>query len=138
MEQTVCVEAVFENGTARVSCVRQSACSGDCHKCAGCGAAKERLDFLAGNPIGAKPGDVVIVRSDSGAVLRSALVLYIAPLVLFFLGYCLGNVLWSAGAAAGCAGFAAGIALAVIYDRLVVRKEKTKYLITGFASISES
>ena len=138
MEQTVRVQKVFEDGTAKVSCIRQSACSGDCHQCARCGAAKEQVCLIAGNPIGARPGDLVTVSSDSGAVLRNAFVLYIIPLVMFFLGYCLGALLWKQGAAVGCAGFAAGIILAVVYDRRVVKRKKTEYRITGFAKMPES
>ena len=40
MEQLVRVKETFDDGTATVIHVRESACSGDCHKCSGCGAAK--------------------------------------------------------------------------------------------------
>ena len=40
MEQIVRVRRLLENGNAEVVHVRESACSGDCHKCSGCGAAK--------------------------------------------------------------------------------------------------
>ena len=53
--------------------------------------------------------------------------------VLFFLGYLLGALAWGRGALAGCLAFVIGICLAVVYDRKVVRKEKTGYTITGFA-----
>ena len=38
MEQLVRVKETFDDGTAMVIHVRESACSGDCHKCPGCGA----------------------------------------------------------------------------------------------------
>ena len=38
MEQLVRVKETFDDGTATVIHVRESACSGDCHKCSGCGA----------------------------------------------------------------------------------------------------
>lgn len=132
MEQKVKVRRTFGNGTAQVVVVRESACSGDCHKCSGCGAAQETLMFEAENPIGAKPGDTVIVRSESGPVLRSAMVLYMMPLVLFFLGYALGSR-WGMGALAGCLAFVVSIALVVVYDRRVQAKMKTVYTITGYA-----
>ena len=40
MQQLVRVRQTHEDGTATVIHVRESACSGDCHKCSGCGAAK--------------------------------------------------------------------------------------------------
>ena len=132
MEQTVKIRRNLENGMAEVIRIRESACSGDCHKCAGCGAAKETLVFRAENPIGARPGDLVIVSSRSGPVLRGAAVLYLAPMALFFLGYFLGAALWSAGAAVGGMGFLAGIGLVILYDRKVAKKENTVYTITGY------
>lgn len=119
------------DGSAKVMLVRESACSGDCHKCSGCGAAKETLILTARNPIGAKPGDVVEITSESAPVLAGAAVLYMVPLILFFLGYILGEQLWSMGALCGCVAFVVGIILAVFYDREVVSKQKIIYTITG-------
>ena len=132
MEQTVRVKKVNSDGTAQVLHIRQSACSGDCHQCAGCGAAEESLMLTARNPIGARPGDLVVIRSESGPVLTAAAVLYVLPLVLFFLGYIL-CMPWQLGAQVGGLAFALGIALAVAYDRLVAKKRKTVYTITGYA-----
>lgn len=132
MEQTVRVQAVYPDGTAKVVRFRESACSGDCHKCAGCGAQQQAVTFEAVNAIGAKPGDQVTVRTESAPVLAGAAVLYLMPLVLFFLGYLLGSV-WELGAVGGGAAFALGIALAAVYDRKVVKKQKTVYTIIGYA-----
>lgn len=136
MEQMVRVRKTYSDGSATVIHLRQSACSGDCHKCSGCGAAAETIFLTAENLIGAEEGDFVTVSSDSGPVLKAAAVLYAAPVVLFFLGYLLGAVLWKQGALTGCLAFVLGICLAVAYDRRVVRKEKTRYTITGFAGES--
>ena len=133
MEQLVRVKKTFPDGTAQVLCIRESACSGDCHKCSGCGAAKEAVIFTADNPIGAKTGDFVKVVSETAPVLKAAMVLYIIPLVLFFLGYYLGTLPGSFGALGGCLGFLLGIAIVVIYDRLVVKKAELGYTITAFA-----
>ena len=75
MEQLVKVRKVNPDGTAQVLCVRESACSGDCHKCSGCGAATETLLLTAKNPIGAKEGDLVVIESASGPVLAAAAML---------------------------------------------------------------
>lgn len=132
MEQRVRVRRKLEGGMAEVVHIRQSACSGDCHKCSGCGAAQETLVFTAHDPIGVKPGDVVIVTSDSAPVLGAAAVLYLLPLVLFFVGYGVGAV-WGLGALVGGLAFALSIVLAVVYDRTVASKRKSVYTITGYA-----
>ena len=132
MTQTVRVLKNFPDGTAQVVHVRQSACSGDCHKCSGCGAAQEQLMLTAENPIGARPGDTVVISSETGPVLTGAAVLYMLPLVLFFAGYALGT-LWKLGALMGCLAFALGIGLCVLYDRKFAKKRKNIYTITGFA-----
>ncbi len=136
MEQLVRVKKILPDGTAQVIHIRESACSGDCHKCSGCGAAKEAVVFDAANPIGAKTGDFVKVVSATGPVLRGAVVLYVVPLVLFFLGYYLGTLAGNFGALAACLGFVLGVGLVVIYDRKVARKENLTYTITAFAGDS--
>ena len=134
MTQKVRVKRVNPDGTARVIHVRRSACSGDCHKCSGCGAQQETLELTARNPIGACPGDLVIMEAKTGPVLRAAAVLYVLPLVLFFLGYGLGQALWSLGGLVGCLSFALGIGLCVVYDRRMGKQRETEYTITGFVS----
>lgn len=133
MEQLVRVKEVYDNGTAMVIHVRESACSGDCHKCSGCGAAKEAVLFTASNPIGARRGDLVKVESETGPVLKAAVVLYVIPLILFFLGYYLGDKYLGMGALVSCLSFVLGIALVVLYDRKVVKKQNIGYTITAFA-----
>ena len=128
MEQKVMVRQVLPDGTAQVVHIRESACSGDCHKCSGCGAAKEAITFTAHDPIGVKPGDVVTVKSDAAPVLRGAAVLYMLPVAAFLLGYLLTMSGWGGGA-----GFGLGIGAVVAYDRLVAKKEQIQYTITGYA-----
>lgn len=132
MEQLVRVRKRNDDGTAQVVHLRQSACSGDCHKCSGCGAAQETLVLTAKNPIDAKPGDLVVIQSGSGPVLAAAAVLYIVPLVLFFLGYALGAALWQRGGLVGCVAFLLGVGIAAVYDRYMAKHKKTIYTITGF------
>lgn len=136
MEQLVRVREVYDNGTAQVICIRESACSGDCHKCSGCGAAKETILLTADNPIGAAAGDLVNLRSQTGPVLKAAMVLYMMPLVLFFAGYALAAVLNLSGALFGCMAFVLSIILIVVYDRRMAKKDNTIYTITGFAADS--
>ena len=132
MEQLVRVQKINADGTAQVLHLRQSACSGDCHKCAGCGAVQQKMLLTAQNPIGAKPGDLVRVESATGPVLQAALVMYMLPMVLFFVGYAIGAAAFGRGALVGCLAFVVSIGLAVIYDRKVLKKQNTEYTITGF------
>ena len=97
MEQLVRVKETYDDGTALVFRIRESACSGDCHKCSGCGAAKETVTFTAKNLIGARRGELVKVESETAPVLKAAAVLYVVPLMLFFSGYYLASG-WAASA----------------------------------------
>ena len=133
MEQVVRVISTEADGTAKVMHVRESACSGDCHKCSGCGAAKETLFFTAKNAISAKPGDMVRIEAASGPVMAATVVFYLVPLVLFFLGYFLGETCWNLGGLMGALGFALGIGLAVVYDRKVARHQDIEYTVVGYA-----
>jgi sigma-E factor negative regulatory protein RseC len=131
MEQIVRVRKTHDDGTATVFLQRESACSGDCHKCSGCGAAKEIMLFEARNPIGAMPGDLVVIESETGPVMKAVGVFYVLPLVLFFLGYWLGSYV-NMSVLTACLGFCGGIALTVVYDRKIARKEQV-HTITGYA-----
>ena len=133
MEQLVRVRQTHDDGTAAVIHIRESACSGDCHKCSGCGAAKEAVIFTADNPIGAVPGDLVKVESSTAPVLKAAVVLYVLPLVLFFLGYWLGTLPGTFGTIGGVLGFMLGVVIVIVYDRPVVNKANMRCTVTAFA-----
>ena len=132
MEQIVRVARLTPEGKAEIIHVRESACSGDCHKCSGCGAAQETIVLTAKNPIGAKPGEVVVIASESAPVLAAAAMLYLLPLALFIGAYLVGEQLWGKGGLLGFAGFAVGILGAVAYDRLVAKKKKMEYTIIRY------
>lgn len=135
MEQTVSVRRLLPDGMAEVIRVRESACSGDCHKCSGCGAAQQTVLLKARNPIGAKPGDLVVVSSETKTVLKAAAVLYLLPLVLFLVGYLLGESLWQRGALMGICCVVFSIILIRVYDRCLAKKE-IEYTITGYVGRS--
>lgn len=137
MQQLVKVLTCDNNGNAQVVYVRQSACSGDCHKCSGCGAVEQAMIFTARNPIGARPGDLVTIESATGPVLKAAAMLYLLPLVLFIAGYLFG-MQWDLGGLVGGLAFALSIGLVIVYDRLVMKKKNTDYTIIGFAPKGQS
>ena len=87
MEQQAQVIRIVNETTAKVAVKRKSACSGDCHTCHGCPHPDEIVMVDADNFVGAQTGDNVVVRSDTGRVLKLAAMLYLMPMVLFFLGY---------------------------------------------------
>ena len=71
MQQQVRVLNINPDGSAQVIYLRQSACSGDCHKCSGCGAVEQSMIFTARNPIGARPGQKVVVQSDTKKLMNA-------------------------------------------------------------------
>ena len=120
MTQIATVERILDARYAVVSVPRKSACGHDCEECAGCGVTGAAVRARAANPIDARPGQKVVVQSDTKKMLRIVALVYLTPVVLFLLGYLLAAAL---GAAVGvqymaaAAGFVAGIAAAIAYDR---------------------
>ena len=133
MEQIVKVCRICDNGQAEVLHIRESACSGDCHKCAGCGAARQTMIVRADNPIGAPAGAMVRLQASTGGILRAAVIVYLIPILLFFGGYALGVCAGVSGGMVGCLGFVLGLGIAVAADRSMARKKKTVYTIIGYA-----
>ena len=133
MQQQVQVSRVFPDGDCEVFVRRESACSGDCHKCSGCGAQAQQVYVRAENPIGAQPGDRVIVTSQARQVLPAIFVVYILPLVLMLLGYFAGAARAFPPGIPACAGFALGVAVIVAYDRFIARRRGVTYVVTAFA-----
>ncbi|MCR4719932.1 MAG: SoxR reducing system RseC family protein [Firmicutes bacterium] len=73
-------------GLCEVVVRRKTAC-GD--NCASCGGAC-RMNFqqvMTKNPIGAKAGDSVIIEMESKKVLLSAFLVYILPILVFFVSF---------------------------------------------------
>ena len=133
MQQQVQVSRVFPDGDCEVFVRRESACSGDCHKCSGCGAQVQQVFVRARNTIGAQPGDRVIVSTQTRQVLPAILVVYILPLALMLAGYFTGIALAVSPGLLACAGFLLGVAGIVAYDRLVARKRGVTYVVTAYA-----
>ncbi len=132
MEQVVRIQKLLPDGTAQVLRIRESACSGDCHKCGGCGSEQQKLLLNARNPIGAQPGDMVVIEADTAPVLISAMLLYLLPVVLFIGGYLAGELWWHSGIGLSLAGLLVGFVLVKLYDRHMTTK-RTVFTITGYA-----
>lgn len=100
--------------------------TGGCSRCQGgeCGSAKlsrmfcsKPRQFEVSNPIGAKPGDEVLVSIADGALLRTIALVYLLPLCLIVLGALAGSRIYDeAGAIAGAL---AGLVLGFLLARLM-------------------
>lgn len=124
MRQTAQVVQITPNGHAQVKVRRASACASahNCGSCDHCSMMENAPEIVvdAENAYGAQVGDTVVVESSTGKVLGAAALLYLVPVLLFFLGYFLGNSLaWpeSGSIALGGGGFALGLLGAWGLDR---------------------
>ena len=131
MQKKATVQEILPDGRAALAVQRESACSGDCHHCGGCGTVGQTLRVTAENPVGAQKGDVVYVGSESAPVLWAAALVYSLPLAMFLAGYLLSMRLGAWAAAIGAAVFLAGLLPAFFYNRRV-KKQPPVYTITGF------
>ena len=109
MRQTVEVRRLLPDGRAEVFLERKSVCSGDCGSCGGCGAIRETLFVAAENPIGAMPGERVILESDTRTVMSAIFAVYLLPILLFFAGYAVGECLHMLPGLTGGIGAALGL-----------------------------
>lgn len=120
MTQIATVERILDSGHAEISVPRKSACGHDCEECAGCGVSGAAVHARAKNPIGAVPGQKVVVESSTKKMLRIVALVYLIPVALFFLGYLAALAITASAAiqytAAGL-GFVLGILAAMAYDR---------------------
>ena len=125
MTQIATVERIIDASHAEISVPRKSACGHDCEECAGCGVTGAAVHARALNPIGALPGQKVVVQSDTNKMLRIIALVYLTPVLLFLAGYFITVAVTPSAAVqyliAGI-GFAVGIFLAVLYDRRLRRQ----------------
>ena len=120
MTQIATVERILDPNHAEISVPRKSACGHDCEECAGCGVSGAAVHARASNPIGAQPGQKVVVESSTKKMLRIVALVYLIPVVLFLAGYVITTLLTpSVGLQYGVAvaGFVLGIVFAILYDR---------------------
>lgn len=120
MTQIATVERILDADHAEISVPRKSACGHDCEECAGCGVSGAAVKARAANPIGARPGQKVVVESSTKKMLRIVALVYLIPVVLFLAGYVITSLVTaSVGVQYGVAvaGFVLGIVFAILYDR---------------------
>ena len=77
---------------AEVEVLRGTACGDSCESCGVCHyASKIRVE--ARNDIGAQVGDRVEIEATTSRILGAAVLVYVVPFVLFFIGYALAAAL---------------------------------------------
>ena len=134
MTQQGTIKKLLPGGMAEIEVTRRSACGHDCAKCGGCGGLEtQTLYVTARNRAKADVGERVLIEGETGQVLGLAMLVYVLPIALFFVGYALGSVLFT-GAAAGALGggvlFVLGILGAIWYSRRMKARNEVPYEIT--------
>lgn len=120
MTQIATVERILDAEHAEISVPRKSACGHDCEECAGCGISGSAVYVRALNTCDARPGQKVVVESDTNKMLRIVAFVYLIPVVLFLLGYFITAVLTPSVAVQytmAILGAVLGLVFAVMYDR---------------------
>ena len=122
MTQIATVEKILDSQHAIISVPRKSACGHDCEECAGCGISGTAIRARAINAVGAKIGQKVVVESSTEKMLGIVALVYLTPIVLFFIGYItmlLLNFSVPVQYTVAGIGFVLGILCAVWYDRRI-------------------
>ena len=120
MTQIATVERILDADHAVISVPRKSACGHDCEECAGCGVSGAAVKAKAINPIGARPGQKVVVESSTQKMLGIVALVYAIPVALFLVGYLAAFFLGGTVAiqyTVAISGFVIGIVMAILYDR---------------------
>ena len=92
MTQYAIIKKLTGSDMAEVEVLRGTACGDDCGSCEVCHyASKIRVE--AKNNIGAQVGDRVEIETQTSRVLSAAVLVYIVPFVLFFIGYAIAAAL---------------------------------------------
>ncbi len=135
MTQIATVERILRDGRAEIAVPRQTACGHDCGSCAGCGVTGQSVRARAENPIGAEPGQKVVVHSSTRNLLGIAALVYLTPLAGFFLGWigaAAANLSAPVCYGAGGLGFALGLVPALLRDRRLRRQGGMAFTIVRF------
>ena len=134
MTQQGTIKKLLPGGMAEIEVTRRSARGHDCAKCGGCGGLETQTLYVTErNKAEANVGERVLIEGETGQVLGLAVLVYVLPIVLFFVGYVLGSLLFEGGAAGAISGgvlFAVGILYAILYSRRMKARNEVPYEIT--------
>ncbi len=133
MTQSAVVKRILADGRAEVLVNRGTACGGNCGSCGGTCSFQNKLTVTCVNPIGAQVGDKVTIASQTRRILGAAALVYLVPVVSFFLFYFLGTLWFPAEnprVLISLIGFFLGVAVVVLINRSS-RREKISFEIVG-------
>lgn len=117
------VVSKIKGNKATVQFERHSACD-KCHMCA---VTKDtmKVEVTLDNTLGANVGDFVEVEMGERYVLTAAAIVYVIPLVLIGVGIGVGTLISElAQVLMALGGLIIGFAIAILLDKLVIRKKK--------------
>lgn len=129
MTQDAIVTKVFGDGMAEVVVTRSTACGNNCGNCESC-IFQNELKTRARNLVGARPGQKVIIESQSSKIYKATLLVYILPILLVVAGYIIAA---AAGAGEGICilasfpGLAAGGAIIVLSQKRKKDKDQITF-----------
>lgn len=128
MTQDAIVVKCLPNDMAEVVVTRTTACGSNCGNCESC-IFQSELKTPARNLIGAKPGQRVVIESQSSKVYGAIILVYIMPILLALAGY---FAVYALGGSEGLCvlGTFIGLALGAVIIVLSQRLKKNKKAIT--------
>ena len=132
MRQNGVVTKLMDGGLAEVAVERGTACGGNCSGCGEC-VYNKRILVAAQNLIFAQPGERVTLESETGVIMQAAVLVYLVPVIMLFLGYGLGALLHLSQGR--CIALSLGVCAvgAGIVTVLGRRHKKIDYRITGYS-----
>ncbi len=92
MTQEAVVTRLLPGDMAEVAVRRTTACGGNCGSCESC-VFQNELKTPALNRVRARPGQKVLIESQSSRIFKAAFLVYVMPLLLFMAGYVLASFL---------------------------------------------
>ena len=132
MTQEAVVTKLLPGGMAEVAVKRTTACGGNCGSCESC-VFQNELKTPALNKIQARPGQKVLIESQTSRIFKAAFLVYVFP--LFLLGYLL-SAAFSLGETAGIifsfAGLIIGAVIVVLSQRRIREKDRITFEIIEF------
>ncbi len=134
MTQDAIVYRRLDDKLAEVVVTRATACGSNCASCEAC-VFQNELKTVARNLIDARPGQKVLIESQSSKVFGAILLVYILPVVLAVCGCFLA---YAAGAAQGIVilctflGFLLGAVILVLSQKLRKNADAISFDIVSF------
>ena len=134
MTQEAVVTKLLPGGMAEVAVKRTTACGGNCGSCESC-VFQNELKTPALNKIQARPGQKVLIESQTSRIFKAAFLVYVFPLLFFLLGYLFSAALSlgeTAGIISSFVGLIIGAVIVVLSQRRIREKDRITFEIIEF------